>query len=140
MTLASDPHLDLDFALDNGLRAYVLAVSAAVGTGWEACSVDSGTPMTAYIAVDGSVPGHGACDVALLWHEDRGWAVVLETPSGEDLTLARLGGPVVAAPEAVAGFLAAVRSGTRPAARPVVPSSSVELAAELGAYQVDPLP
>ncbi|GHF37522.1 hypothetical protein FHX82_006379 [Amycolatopsis bartoniae] len=135
MTLASDPHLDLDFALDCGLRAYVRAVSTAVGTGWESCSVDTGTPLSAYIALDTRLPGHLDCDVALLWHEDRGWSAVLETPSGEDLTLAHLGGSVVAEPRAVARFLTRLRAGEQlPPRTLVLTRTSAELAADLGPY------
>ena len=135
MTLASDPHLDLDFALDSGLRADVRAVSTAVGTGWESCSVDTGTPLTAYIALDTRLPGHPSCDVALLWHEDRGWSAVLETPSGEDLTLAQLGGSVVADPRAVARFVTRLRAGQPVAQRTLVLTrTSAELAADLSPY------
>ncbi|GAB2998219.1 DUF6292 family protein [Amycolatopsis acidiphila] len=139
MTLASDPHLDLDFALNAGLRAYIRAVSVAIGSGWEACSLDFGSPLGAYIALDWRLAAHPGCDLALLWHERQGWSAVLETPSGEDLTVARLGGPVVAEPRVVVKFLAEVRAGRTPSPSPVLAGSVAELTAELTPYLERPV-
>lgn len=141
MTLASDPHLDLDldFTLNAGLRAYVRAVSGAIGSGWEACSLDFDSPLGAYIALDWRLGTHPDCDLALLWHERQGWSAVVETPSGEDLTVARLGGPVVAEPRAVVKFLAEVRAGHVPGTAPVAAETSADLAAALTAYLREPV-
>jgi hypothetical protein len=139
LTLASDPQLDLDFTLNAGLRAYIQAVGVAIGSGWEACSLDFDAPRGAYIALDRRLAAHPGCDLALLWHERRGWSAVVETPSGEDLTVARLGGPVVTEPRAVAKFLADVRAGRVPSPPTVAAGTTVELAAALTAYLREPV-
>lgn len=150
MTPASRPHLDPDFALFPAVRAYVDAVSRALGLGWESCSVDLERPLAAYIALDRRLSAHPGCDVALLWHEARGWSAVLETPSGEELTLARLPRPILPEPRAVAAFASDLPSAPATALvkdlsaghrsrTPPRPLTTAELLAALAAYVELPL-
>ncbi|GAA4552257.1 DUF6292 family protein [Amycolatopsis samaneae] len=93
------------------LRAYLADVTEALGIGLESCTIDQDTPLSAYVALDGHLPGYPGRDVALLWDEVRGWSAAIETHSGEDLIVLRyLGGTTVAPPPArVARFVAALR-------------------------------
>ncbi|OLT39983.1 hypothetical protein BJF85_06435 [Saccharomonospora sp. CUA-673] len=79
--------MDLDSA-QRGLRRYVEAV--AVGLGVEPTStwsdVDDLT-ATAYVALDGRLPGLPDREVALVWDGRSGWALGAETHSGEDLLI-----------------------------------------------------
>lgn len=85
------------------LRTYVSQVTRALGLSGE-CSyvqVDS-----AYLALDGHLPGFPDRDVALLWDDARGWAIAVETDSAEPpFVLARLRGPVRPDPAAVAQWV-----------------------------------
>lgn len=94
------------------LRGYLADVTHALGIGLESCTVDHDTPVSAYVALDARLPGYPGRDVALLWDEVHGWAVAVETHSGEDLIVIRyLGGTTVTPPPArITRFLAAVRA------------------------------
>ncbi|WP_370961640.1 DUF6292 family protein [Amycolatopsis sp. cg9] len=103
--------IDRDHGLRSGLTGYLAAVSAAVGVGAESCTVDLDDPASAYVALDLRLPGHPGRDTALLWDERHGWALAMETHSGEDLlVLAYLGDELVPAPARVRGFVAAIRA------------------------------
>lgn len=106
VTFGSDPY-------HRALRAYLATVAGALGIGMESCALDIDTPVSAYLAVDHKVPAFPDRDVAVLWDEERGWSVAMETHSGEDLILlAELGGDTVAPPaEVVARFVAEVCGG-----------------------------
>ncbi|WP_116042685.1 DUF6292 family protein [Amycolatopsis palatopharyngis] len=91
---------------------YVSEVAVAVGVGPEACCCSPDALANAYIAVEHRLPRYPERDVALLWDEERGWAVAVETGCGEDLlVLHYLGGDVLPAPHVVASFLASVVRG-----------------------------
>jgi hypothetical protein len=102
---------DTEFSFERRLRGYLGAVARAVGVGLESCTLDAGTPASAYIALDWRLsrfPGH---DLALVWDEVHGWAAALEDTAGKAATiLAYLGGEVLPEPRAVVRFLAAVRA------------------------------
>jgi hypothetical protein len=104
---------DVEYQFDRGLCAYFARVAAAVGVGFESCSFDLDVPSSGYLALDRSrddLPRH---EVALVWDEVHGWAVVVE-PAGGGATqvFAYLGGPdILPPPGEVARFLAAVRGG-----------------------------
>ncbi|GAA4433582.1 DUF6292 family protein [Actinokineospora soli] len=108
--------IDFPLALQHpaidALRGYLADVAAAVGIGLESCTVDHDTPVSAYLALDTRLPRHPDRDLALLWHEERGWAAAIETHSGEDLIiLDHLGGPtVLPPPHRVARFLDDLRT------------------------------
>jgi hypothetical protein len=114
--------LDFDDDLPTGLRGYVRLVTGELGLTGE-CSYVHDEPTGAYLALDGRLPGFPDRDVALVWDEDSGWSVAVETHSGEDLIVHAYFGPeVLPAPEAVArwahGLLRGERRATsRPGAR-----------------------
>ncbi len=105
-TFGSDPY-------HRALRGYLATVANALGIGMESCALDIDTPVSAYLAVDHKVLAFPDRDVAVLWDEERGWSVAMETHSGEDLILlAGLGGDTVAPPaEIVARFVEDVCAG-----------------------------
>ena len=114
--------IDRDHDVWSGLSGYLAAVSAAVGVGGESCTADLDVPASAYVALDLRLPHHPGRDLALLWDERHGWALAMETHSGEDLlVLAYLGDALVPSPGRVRGFVAAIHAAGGPAAPPVPP-------------------
>ncbi|MFK0247173.1 DUF6292 family protein [Amycolatopsis azurea] len=103
---------------------YLADVTGALGIGLESCSVDYDSPVSVYVALDGRIPGHPGREVALLWDEVHGWAIAVETHSGEDLIVLRyLGGETIAPTAAqVARFVQAHREGDRHVGRLTPPS------------------
>ncbi|WP_306745484.1 DUF6292 family protein [Saccharothrix yanglingensis] len=85
------------------LHAYVTQVTRALGLRGDSFFVQAGS---AYLALDGRLPGFPDRDVALLWDEARGWAVAVESDSAEPpFVLSRLRGPVRPDPSAVARWV-----------------------------------
>ena len=115
MSALIDFPLALQHPAIDALRDYLADVAPAVGIGLESCTIDHDTPVSAYLALDTRLPQHPDRDLALLWHEERGWAAAIETHSGEDLIIIdHLGGPtVLPPPRRVAQFLADLHSGQR---------------------------
>ncbi|WP_051773022.1 DUF6292 family protein [Saccharothrix sp. NRRL B-16314] len=111
--------LDFDDALVLGLRGYVRLVTEEVGLSGE-CSYVHADPAAAYLALDGRLPGFPDRDVALLWDEDGGWSVAVETHSGEDLIVcAYFGADILPPPAAVARWVRGLLRGERrPTSRP----------------------
>ncbi|MEU4762299.1 DUF6292 family protein [Actinosynnema sp. NPDC023794] len=102
--------MDWEFDDDSAVRAvlaYVSDVTRALGLSGECSCVQShGSRLGAYLALDGHLPGFTDRDVALLWDEDRGWSVAVETDSAEPpFVLARLRGPVRPEPAVVARWV-----------------------------------
>jgi hypothetical protein len=94
---------EFDENVIRALRAYVLRVTRALGLSGESSYVQEDT---AYLALDGRLPGFPDRDVALLWDAERGWAVAVESDSSEPpFVLARLRGPVRPEPAAVARWV-----------------------------------
>ncbi|TSD48692.1 hypothetical protein FFI94_022805 [Rhodococcus sp. KBS0724] len=92
-----------------GFQRYIQSVAEGVGAGIEQWCCRGEHPMEAYIALDREVPRFPGREVALLWEETCGWALAVETRSGEDLiVLGYLGDDAVPAPDAVAAFGASV--------------------------------
>lgn len=113
MTTAVDTPFEIDLAIEQRLRAYVSAVSGALGVGWASCALDLGSPRSAYVALDRRLPSHPDRDLALLWDERQGWTAAVETHSGEDLIqVDRMGGRIVPPPAEVVRFAAGL--GRRP--------------------------
>ncbi|WP_410565608.1 DUF6292 family protein [Amycolatopsis sp. cmx-4-61] len=109
MSILIDFERDTEFSFERRLRSYVGAVARAVGVGLESCTLDTGTPAAAYIALDWRLsrfPGH---DLALVWDEVHGWAAAIEDATGATVLTYR-GGEVFPEPRAVVRFLAAVRA------------------------------
>ncbi|MER6664944.1 DUF6292 family protein [Amycolatopsis japonica] len=90
---------------------YLGEITEALDVGLESCTVDLDDPVSAYVALDERLATHPERDVALLWDEVHGWAVAIETHSGEDLIVLRyLGGKsATPRPAEVARFVKAVR-------------------------------
>src|SRR5690606_13630230 len=118
--------MELDSA-QRGLRRYVEAVAAGLGV--EAAStwsdVDDVT-ATAYIALDGRLPGLPEREVALVWDGRTGWALGAEPHSGEDLLIrAWFGTEPLPDPSAVVRFVEALRAGKSVGLdRPAEPSAN----------------
>jgi hypothetical protein len=96
------------------LRHYVSEVARALGVGPESTTVDPATPASAYLALDGRVPGYPGRDLALLWDERHGWSAAVETHSGEDLVIVSYVDPkhgLVPSPRLLARFVTALRAG-----------------------------
>ncbi|MFD0201936.1 MULTISPECIES: DUF6292 family protein [Saccharothrix] len=137
--------LDFDDALTWGLRGYVREVTGALGLSGECSYVQADRPVSAYLALDGRLPGFPDRDVALLWDEEHGWSAAVETHSGEDVIVqAHFGPDVLPAPEAVARWVRGLMRGDR-SARPLPesPRDRRDLVGRLAPYTaaaVVPLP
>ena len=98
-----------------GLRRYVRQVCRTLGVGPEASCWELDDVASAYIALDGRLPGYPNHDLALIWDEENGWAAALENRFGDDIVvLSYLGVDVLAEPEAVADFVAELRADRYP--------------------------
>lgn len=94
-----------DVAVERGLRAYVERVAETLGQGPACALCEVADAACAYVALDQRLPSWPERDVALIWEQRHGWAVCVETHSGEDLlVVAYQGPPQVPEPELVAGF------------------------------------
>lgn len=105
----------VDATVGLGFSRYIQRVAERVGAGIDQWCCRGEHPMEAYIALNRSLPRFPGREVALLWEETCGWALAVETRSGEDLiVLGYLGEDAVPTPEAVAAFGASVvTSGSR---------------------------
>jgi hypothetical protein len=75
--------------LRRSLLGYFEPVCDAVGVGLESCVLDLDHPVSAYIALDCRLDRYPDRDLALVWDERHGWALAMETHSGEDLIVVR---------------------------------------------------
>ncbi|MFI9011150.1 DUF6292 family protein [Actinosynnema sp. NPDC053489] len=112
--------LDFDDAVGRGLRGYVRLVTEELGLTGECSYVQADGPATAYLALDGRLPGFPDRDVALLWDEAHGWSAAVETHSGEDVIVqAYFGQELLPPPGAVARWVRGLFRGERvPRPRP----------------------
>lgn len=97
--------VDLEFEprAVRGLREYVRLVAAALGLRGQSWTVQCEPPANVYLALDDRLPLYRDRDVALIWDEEHGWSLELESNHSGDLqVLAYLGDDVLPAPEAVA--------------------------------------
>ncbi|MBW4716751.1 DUF6292 family protein [Saccharothrix obliqua] len=109
--------LDFDDVAARSLREYVRRVTAALGLNGESSYVDTGSPLSAYLALDGHLPERPGRDVALLWDELHGWSAAVETDGGTDLVPhARLEGDIQPPPHVVAAWARSVLGAERSAA------------------------
>ncbi|MGK3201115.1 DUF6292 family protein [Amycolatopsis sp. MEPSY49] len=127
--------------LERALGEYVRAVAAAVGVPDESTTVEISDTATAYLGLPRRWPGRPDHDVMLVWNEQRGWSLAVETdPAAPPIVLAHQGDDVVLAPEAVARFVADTAAG-RPAgpvpAGPVIDVTRRSLAERLKPYLRD---
>lgn len=108
-------NLDEDAPPAHGLRRYLELVGAAAGAGPDLVVWTMDVPATAYIPLEGRLPGFSELDVALVWDEQVGWAAAIEVDSGYDLIeVSYLAGDVLPAPPAVGRFVTALVAGGRP--------------------------
>lgn len=90
-----------------GLRAYVAAVARQLNVGPEACSCEIEVPAGAFIALEQRLSNFPTRDLALVWDEEHGWAVAIETGQAHELiTLSHLDEDVLPPAETVARFVA----------------------------------
>lgn len=105
--------LDFNGAAERGLRQYVGLVTRALGLAAHGTYFSLEPPANAYVALDGRLATHPSRDVALLWDEQHGWSVAVETHGGADLlVLTYLSDDVVPEPAVVADLVRAVFAGT----------------------------
>lgn len=123
-----------------GLRRYIGVVEGVLGLSGQGSCVQPEAPLSAYVAIDGRVPGFPDRDVALLWDERYGWSVAVEARCGEDLfVVSYLGGPVVPAPRVVARFVRGVLDGEPVGCPEPEPHGRADVHDELADYAVDEL-
>jgi hypothetical protein len=126
-------------SLGTGLAGYVQRVAAELGVPPEATGFEISDTVTAYLGLAERCPARPGQDLMLVWGEQHGWAVAVETdPIDPPMVLDYFGGEdIVPEPHAVALFVADVIAGRRvPRARPVYPVSRdrAELSARLSRY------
>lgn len=96
-----------------GLHAYVQAITAAAGACSESTLCELAEYASAYIAFDKRLAHRPAQDLALIWDEQHGWAIAAETSSSDDLLVVAWYGPeVLPTPKEVARFTRSVLAGT----------------------------
>ncbi|MFI6026647.1 DUF6292 family protein [Amycolatopsis magusensis] len=110
-------NIEFDLAAARGLPRYVREVAAELGLGSGSFFVQLDSPAHAYLAIDERLARFPDRELALVWDEEDGWALAVETTSADNLTvLAYLGGDVLPSPAVVARFarrpLSAVRSNS----------------------------
>jgi hypothetical protein len=95
--------LEFDPPAARGLREYVRLVAVALGLRGQCWLVQLESPANVYLALDERLRLFPACDTALLWDEEHGWSLGVESNPGEKLlVLGYLCEEVLPAPEAVA--------------------------------------
>lgn len=107
--------MDLEYssAAAQGLPRYVQRVAAELGLSGHGFFAQLEPPAHAYLALDTRVARFPNRDVALVWDEVHGWAVAVESRSGEDLVvLSYLGDDVLPDPDVVAARTRRILAGT----------------------------
>lgn len=132
-----DERTDGTTTLSHGLAGYLRAVADAVGVPAEATSFEVSDTATAYLGLARRWPERPGEDLMLIWSEQHGWAVAVETiPGAAPMVVAYLAGAeVVPAPDVVARFVTDVIASRRSGSpRPVFPKERRELADRLAQY------
>lgn len=97
---------------ERGLCHYLAQIAAELELGMEAACWEVASPATAYLALDGHLPGVPDRDVALVWNSRHGWAVGVEYDTAAQLlVLGYLGGSVLPQPRAVVDFVRQALAG-----------------------------
>ncbi|MEV0056340.1 DUF6292 family protein [Saccharopolyspora shandongensis] len=102
-----------------GLVAYVYEVARGLGvcpdsTG-NAVAVEFELLTSAFIALPFRAPNFPTYDLALVWDEEGGWAVAIETdPSYPPIAISYQGGDVLHRPSVVATFVDDLLAGRQP--------------------------
>lgn len=97
------------------LSRYLAEVAEYVGARPGGSYFEAGPPAGAYLALRRRAAAFPACGAALVWEEEHGWAVGVESrASGDLVVLSCLGGDVAPGPEIVGGFVASVLAAVPP--------------------------
>ncbi len=129
---------------ERGLRAYAHQVATAVGSGPESAVAELEPEPNIYVALSARSAAYPDDDAALVWNDQHGWAVAIESGSGAGPQLVvtdHLGPDLLPAPVVVARFAAEVLARADRTARPRPPrTDATHLIARLRGYRPDPLP
>lgn len=132
--------LEFDSAAARGLREYVRLVAVALGLRGQSWLVQLEPPANVYLALDDRLPLFPTWDLALIWDEEHGWSLGVESNPGEKLlVLGYLGEDVLPTPEAVAVAVRRSFVGTPPQNRPPAfraTGDNDDLPARLAGYAV----
>jgi hypothetical protein len=113
-----DRRAEHDGNLTRGLAGYVAAIAAALDVSVEATASEVTDTATAYLALAVRTKEHPGRDLMLVWSEQRGWRLAVETdPTEQPAVLAYLGADLVPEPRTVAGFVRDVLAGGPAAGR-----------------------
>ncbi|MGI8312973.1 DUF6292 family protein [Saccharopolyspora hattusasensis] len=98
---------------------YVHAVARGVGVctdgNADTVEVEFDLLTSAYVALPFRAPNFPAYDLALVWDEESGWAVAIESdPNYPPIAIVYQGGQVLPAPAAVVAFVDDLRAGRQP--------------------------
>ena len=117
-----DRRAETDFALARGLAGYVRSVAGQLHVSREATAYEVSDTATAYVALSARSSVHPDRDLMLVWTEQHGWALAVETaPAESPDILAYLGADPVPEPEEVVRFVDRVLADPS-LAEPVRPS------------------
>jgi hypothetical protein len=114
-TALEPPDQDGEIGTVRGLHGYVRQVAAALGLSGDCYYVENAPPRSAYLALEGRLPGCPDQHVALLWDECHGWALVTETEAAAELVpRGYFGESVLPCPGRVAEFSVEIFTGKSP--------------------------
>jgi hypothetical protein len=133
--------LEFDSAVARGLREYVRLVAAALGLRGPCWLVQLEPPANVYMALDDRLPLYPTRDTALVWDEEHGWSLGVESNQAADLlVLGYLGEDVLPAPDAVARAVRRFFAGQPAQSRPPAchAADDHDLSARLTGYAVPP--
>jgi hypothetical protein len=101
-----DRRAEADVALARGLAGYVRTVAGVLHVSSEATAFEVSDTATAYVALSARSSVHPDRDLMLVWTEQQGWALAVETaPAEPPVMLAYLGVDLVPEPGEVARFV-----------------------------------
>jgi hypothetical protein len=90
-----------------GLRGYIALIARRLYIRPESCACEIGGPASAYLALERRLTNFPQRDAALVWDEETGWAIAIETGRDQSLTaLTYLGEDVLPPVESVVRFVA----------------------------------
>jgi hypothetical protein len=100
------------WALTRSLAAYVNQVAVAIGVPRDSVAYEVSDTATAYLGLGRRSPAHAGRDLMVVWDEQLGWQVAVEThPDETPLVLSYLRGDIVPPPAVVARFVTTTVDG-----------------------------